>query len=114
MTKIGTTSLDVFPLCLGGNVFGWTADERQPFAVLGAYAAAVSMKLPPSVAKAYSTSNDWLSFVVQTNTLPPRQSGKTSRDVVPTFVMSPPFAWPEASTVPRQPRQVEKRRPRSR
>ena len=40
MTKIGTTSLDVFPLCLGGNVFGWTADEKQSFAVLDAYAAA--------------------------------------------------------------------------
>jgi aryl-alcohol dehydrogenase (NADP+) len=40
MTKIGTTSLDVFPVCLGGNVFGWTADETQSFAVLDAYAAA--------------------------------------------------------------------------
>ncbi len=40
MTKIGTTALDVFPLCLGGNVFGWTADEAQSFAVLDAYAAA--------------------------------------------------------------------------
>jgi aryl-alcohol dehydrogenase-like predicted oxidoreductase len=40
MAKIGTTSLDVFPLCLGGNVFGWTADETQSFAVLDAYAAA--------------------------------------------------------------------------
>ena len=40
MTKIGTTSLDVFPLCLGGNVFGWTSDEKQSFAVLDAYAAA--------------------------------------------------------------------------
>jgi aryl-alcohol dehydrogenase-like predicted oxidoreductase len=40
MTKIGATSLDVFPLCLGGNVFGWTADEKQSFAVLDAYAAA--------------------------------------------------------------------------
>ncbi len=40
MAKIGTTSLDVFPLCLGGNVFGWTADEAQSFAVLDAYAAA--------------------------------------------------------------------------
>ena len=40
MAKIGTTSLDVFPLCLGGNVFGWTADEKQSFAVLDAYAAA--------------------------------------------------------------------------
>jgi aryl-alcohol dehydrogenase-like predicted oxidoreductase len=40
MTKIGTTTLDVFPLCLGGNVFGWTADEKQSFAVLDAYADA--------------------------------------------------------------------------
>jgi aryl-alcohol dehydrogenase-like predicted oxidoreductase len=40
MVKIASTTLDVFPLCLGGNVFGWTADEGQSFAVLDAYAAA--------------------------------------------------------------------------
>jgi len=40
MTKLATTDLDVFPLCLGGNVFGWTADEASSFAVLDAYAAA--------------------------------------------------------------------------
>jgi aryl-alcohol dehydrogenase-like predicted oxidoreductase len=38
--QLGTTDLHVFPLCLGGNVFGWTADEAQSFAVLDAYAAA--------------------------------------------------------------------------
>jgi aryl-alcohol dehydrogenase-like predicted oxidoreductase len=38
--KIGTTELEVFPLCLGGNVFGWSADEAQSFAVLDAYAGA--------------------------------------------------------------------------
>ncbi len=38
--RLGSTSLDVFPLCLGGNVFGWTADEAQSLAVLDAYAAA--------------------------------------------------------------------------
>jgi aryl-alcohol dehydrogenase-like predicted oxidoreductase len=27
----------VFPLCLGGNVFGWTLDEEGSFAVLDAY-----------------------------------------------------------------------------
>ncbi|MFI9205834.1 aldo/keto reductase [Streptomyces sp. NPDC053048] len=36
--KIG--SLLVHPLALGGNVFGWTADEKQSFAVLDAYAEA--------------------------------------------------------------------------
>jgi aryl-alcohol dehydrogenase (NADP+) len=30
----------VFGLCLGGNVFGWTADEAESFAVLDAYVAA--------------------------------------------------------------------------
>jgi aryl-alcohol dehydrogenase-like predicted oxidoreductase len=40
MTKIAGTELDVFPLCLGGNVFGWTADEESSFAVLDAYVAA--------------------------------------------------------------------------
>jgi aryl-alcohol dehydrogenase-like predicted oxidoreductase len=40
MAKISTTDLNVFPLALGGNVFGWTADEQQSFTVLDAYAAA--------------------------------------------------------------------------
>jgi aryl-alcohol dehydrogenase-like predicted oxidoreductase len=40
MANIPSTDLDVFPLSLGGNVFGWTADEAQSFAVLDAYAAA--------------------------------------------------------------------------
>jgi aryl-alcohol dehydrogenase-like predicted oxidoreductase len=34
------TELSVHPLCLGGNVFGWSADQDQSFAVLDAYAAA--------------------------------------------------------------------------
>jgi aryl-alcohol dehydrogenase-like predicted oxidoreductase len=38
MTRLGHTDLDVFPLCLGGNVFGWTADQDESFAVLDAYA----------------------------------------------------------------------------
>ncbi|WP_236790528.1 aldo/keto reductase [Amycolatopsis sp. GM8] len=38
--KIGDSELDVYGLNLGGNVFGWTADEQQSFAVLDAYAAA--------------------------------------------------------------------------
>jgi aryl-alcohol dehydrogenase-like predicted oxidoreductase len=40
MTSLGRTDLDVFPLCLGGNVFGWTADEPQSHAILDAYTAA--------------------------------------------------------------------------
>ncbi len=37
MRTIPGTDLDVFPLCLGGNVFGWTADERTSRAVLDKY-----------------------------------------------------------------------------
>jgi aryl-alcohol dehydrogenase-like predicted oxidoreductase len=40
MATLGRTGLDVFPICLGGNVFGWTADESQSRAVLDAYLAA--------------------------------------------------------------------------
>ncbi|WP_326766815.1 aldo/keto reductase [Streptomyces sp. NBC_01591] len=40
LRELGSSGLQVFPLALGGNVFGWTADEAQSFAVLDAYAAA--------------------------------------------------------------------------
>jgi aryl-alcohol dehydrogenase-like predicted oxidoreductase len=40
MIQLGSTDLNVHPLCLGGNVFGWTADEGSSFEVLDAYAAA--------------------------------------------------------------------------
>ena len=38
--QIKNTNLSVFPLCLGGNVFGWSADQEQSFAVLDAYVEA--------------------------------------------------------------------------
>ncbi|QIZ97605.1 aldo/keto reductase [Leifsonia sp. PS1209] len=37
---IGSSDLSVFPLSLGGNVFGWTADRDTSFAVLDGYVAA--------------------------------------------------------------------------
>lgn len=40
MPRISCTGLDVYPLVLGGNVFGWTANEKESFSVLDAYAAA--------------------------------------------------------------------------
>ncbi len=38
--KLGNSGLEVSPLCLGGNVFGWTADEKTSFEILDALAAA--------------------------------------------------------------------------
>ncbi len=40
MRKLGKSGLEVSPLALGGNVFGWTADEATSFKLLDAYVAA--------------------------------------------------------------------------
>ncbi|SEH57320.1 MULTISPECIES: aldo/keto reductase [unclassified Leifsonia] len=37
---IGSSELEVYPLSLGGNVFGWTADRETSFDVLDGYTAA--------------------------------------------------------------------------
>jgi len=38
--KLGNSGLEVAPLALGGNVFGWTIDEPASFQVLDAFVAA--------------------------------------------------------------------------
>src|SRR5262245_314376 len=38
--KLGSTGFEVAPLALGGNVFGWTADEAMSFKLLDAFVAA--------------------------------------------------------------------------
>jgi aryl-alcohol dehydrogenase-like predicted oxidoreductase len=38
--KLGTSGIEVFPLALGGNVFGWTVDEPTAFKLLNAFVAA--------------------------------------------------------------------------
>ena len=37
MRRLGRSEITVAPLCLGGNVFGWSADEKASFAVLDAF-----------------------------------------------------------------------------
>lgn len=37
--RIGRSDLHVAPFCLGGNVFGWTADAETSFAILDRYVA---------------------------------------------------------------------------
>ncbi|MET3760504.1 aldo/keto reductase [Sphingomonas sp. UYEF23] len=39
LRRLGATDLRIAPLVLGGNVFGWTADEATSFAVLDAFVA---------------------------------------------------------------------------
>jgi aryl-alcohol dehydrogenase-like predicted oxidoreductase len=40
MSTLGSSGIDVFPLNLGGNTFGWTSDEAASHRVLDAYAEA--------------------------------------------------------------------------
>jgi aryl-alcohol dehydrogenase-like predicted oxidoreductase len=40
LRHLGRSELEVAPLCLGGNVFGWTADDAASFAVLDAFVSA--------------------------------------------------------------------------
>jgi aryl-alcohol dehydrogenase-like predicted oxidoreductase len=40
VATLGRTGIQVTPLCFGGNIFGWTADEQASFKVLDAYVEA--------------------------------------------------------------------------
>src|SRR3954453_14062480 len=35
--KVGSSDIEIAPLVLGGNVFGWTADEAAGFSILDAF-----------------------------------------------------------------------------
>ena len=59
MTTIGSTDLQVSPLCFGGNVFGWTADEETSFALLDAFVEAGGTFIDS--ADAYMASAEGLS-----------------------------------------------------
>lgn len=39
MVAIGKSDLDIYPLALGANTFGWTADEKSSFEILDAFTA---------------------------------------------------------------------------
>src|SRR5208282_1111788 len=53
LRRLGRTDLNIAPLVLGGNVFGWTADKKASFAVLDAFAGAGLNTI--DTADAYST-----------------------------------------------------------
>jgi aryl-alcohol dehydrogenase-like predicted oxidoreductase len=40
LRALGRSGLKVSPLCLGGNVFGWTTDEKRSFELLDAFVGA--------------------------------------------------------------------------
>src|SRR3954451_11505237 len=54
MPRLPGTDLDISELCLGGNVFGWTADEATSFALLDRYVDATPSTARPFVDTAES------------------------------------------------------------
>ena len=50
MPTLHKTELEVSDICFGGNVFGWTADQDQSFALINRFMelAAISLTLPMS------------------------------------------------------------------
>ena len=69
MPQLPGTDLAVSDLCLGGNVFGWTADEATSFAVLDRFLDATPSTLRPFVdtAESYNAGRseqiigDWMT-----------------------------------------------------
>ena len=53
MRPLGSTGFEIAPFVLGGNVFGWTADERTSFRLLDAFVDAGLNAI--DTADAYST-----------------------------------------------------------
>lgn len=60
--------LDVYGLCLGGNVFGWTADRDASFAVLDAYVEAggnfidtADTYMRPNMGTSETIIGDWMA-----------------------------------------------------
>ena len=47
LRTLGQSPLKVSPLCLGGNVFGWTADEKTSFSLLDAWSTPASTSSTP-------------------------------------------------------------------
>jgi aryl-alcohol dehydrogenase-like predicted oxidoreductase len=69
MPRLPGTDLDVSALCLGGNVFGWTADQPTSFAILDRFLDATPGAVRPFVDTAESYSGgrseqiigDWMA-----------------------------------------------------
>jgi aryl-alcohol dehydrogenase-like predicted oxidoreductase len=62
--RLGKSDIEVFPLCLGGNVFGWTADEQTSFAVLDAYVEAGGNFIDTADAYSHWTGNGGISETI--------------------------------------------------
>ncbi|WP_344869046.1 aldo/keto reductase [Amycolatopsis ultiminotia] len=71
MTQLGRTGIDVFPLVLGGNTFGWTSDEASSHEVLDAFVAGGGTFI--------DTSDNYSAFV-------PGNSGGESETIIGSWL----------------------------
>lgn len=88
MKRLGRSELNVAPIILGGNVFGWTADEATSFAILDAFVDAGFNAI--DTADVYSTwtpAGGGASETLIGKWL--KQSGKRDKVVIATKVGSP-------------------------
>ncbi|WP_432521664.1 aldo/keto reductase [Kineococcus sp. SYSU DK006] len=89
MTRIGTSELDVRPLCLGTNTFGWTSDEAESHRVLDAFVDAGGDFLDTAdVYSAWSQGGAGISETIIGNWF--ARSGKRDRVVLATKVGKAP------------------------
>lgn len=80
--KLGNTGLEISPLIFGGNVFGWTVDEKTSFQLLDAFVDAGFNCIDTS--DIYPTNNPGGSESVVGKWL--QQSGKRDRIIIATKV----------------------------
>ena len=65
MTRIPGTDLDIRPLVLGANTFGWTADEHDSHTILDAFLGAGGSLV--DTADGYSHSVSYTHLTLPTN-----------------------------------------------
>ena len=81
--RLGRSDLKVAPLVLGGNVFGWTADEKTSFAILDAFIdGGFNAVDTADVYSRWSAAGAGASEIVIGNWL--KQSGKRDKVVLAT------------------------------
>ena len=81
--RLGRSDLRVAPLVLGGNVFGWTADEKTSFAILDAFIdGGFNAVDTADVYSRWSAAGAGASEIVIGNWL--KQSGKRDKVVLAT------------------------------
>ncbi|CAM5284921.1 hypothetical protein SALBM311S_10324 [Streptomyces alboniger] len=85
LTLVAMTTSERFPRALTHLPMMVSDSPPELPSTHAEYESAVSTKLPPAAVYASRTAKEAASSAVQPKTLPPRESGKTSRSEVPSY-----------------------------